>query len=143
MNWSYFQKEMKTPLVIMEPSAMGEKQRHSILANELIRRLSNTNVEVPNPEETSAIMETFIQQLKSSGYGRKTAREIVVSGTLGWKRKVARRKADGQDFYRSGQSTLPGRCKKKLLEKVTWFKEKRKRDAEDEEIQLEHELQLL
>ena len=25
LNWSYFQKEMKTPLVIMEPSAMGEK----------------------------------------------------------------------------------------------------------------------
>ena len=38
---NYFEKEMKTPLVIMNRSAMGQQQRHSILSNELIRRLSN------------------------------------------------------------------------------------------------------
>jgi hypothetical protein len=45
LHWSYYQKEIKTPLVIMEKSAMGDQQRHSILANELIIRLSNTEHE--------------------------------------------------------------------------------------------------
>ena len=31
---------MKTPLVVMERSAMGEHQKISILSNEIIRRLS-------------------------------------------------------------------------------------------------------
>ena len=99
---------------------MSDKQRHSILANELIRRLSNTNHK--DLEETSNIMEVFTQQLKSSGYSRKTTREIVVSGTVGWKRKIKRRAEDGTDFYRSAKSTLAGRCRKKLLEKVTFTK---------------------
>ena len=77
LNWSYFQKAMKTPLVIMEASAMSDKQRHNILSQELIRRLSNTNIEKPNVDEQTSIIETFTQQLKSSGYGRKMSREIV------------------------------------------------------------------
>ena len=36
LHHSYFQKSMKTPLFIMEQSAMSDNQRHSILANELI-----------------------------------------------------------------------------------------------------------
>ena len=106
LHHSYFQKLMKTRLVIMERSAMGDKQRHSILANELIRRLSNTDHEENDIEETTRIIESFTQQLKSSGYNRKTAREIVVSGSLGWKRKIKRREQEGTDFYRSARSTL-------------------------------------
>ena len=83
LNWSYYQKSMKTPLVIMDKSAMSDKQRHNILANELIRRLSNTNIEQPDIDETTNIIGIFTQQLKSSGYGRKTSREIVVAGTVG------------------------------------------------------------
>ena len=35
---SYFEKEMRTPFVVMKRSAMGEQQRMAILSNELIRR---------------------------------------------------------------------------------------------------------
>jgi hypothetical protein len=103
------------------------------LANELIRRLSNTDHEDIDSEETAKIIDVFTQQLKSSGYNRKTARDIVVSGTLGWKRKIKRREQEGTDFYRSARSTLAGRCRKKLLEKVTWYKTKRKREGEEDE----------
>ena len=34
---------MKTPFVVMNRSAMARQQKISILANELVRRLSNTN----------------------------------------------------------------------------------------------------
>ena len=34
---------MKTPFVVMNRSAMASQQKISILANELVRRLSNTN----------------------------------------------------------------------------------------------------
>ena len=59
LNHSYFQKSVKTPLVIMEKSAMSHNQRYSILSNEMIRRLSNTNHEVPDIEDVTNIIETF------------------------------------------------------------------------------------
>ena len=34
LNHSYFQKSMKTPLLIMASSAMGQQHRHAILSND-------------------------------------------------------------------------------------------------------------
>ena len=120
LNHSYFQKAMKVPLVTMKASALSDHQRYSILSNELIRRLSNTNPDDQDNTDITRITEVFIQELKNSGYERKCSRETVVSGVLGWKRKLQRRKDEGKPFYRSGRSTLALRCKKKLTEKTTW-----------------------
>ena len=139
LNHSYFQKLMKTPLVIMQHSAMSDKQRYAILSNELNRRLSNTNIELVDHDEQTKIIEKFIQQLKSSGYERKSSREIIVSGILGWKRKIERRKREGTKFYRSAKTTLASRCRRKLTAKSTWFK--RKRGEEDDEEKTPHHTQ--
>ena len=104
--------------------------RFSILSNKLTRRLINTNHEKEDKEEQEKIIETLIQQLKSSGYDRKAAREMVVSGVLGWKRKMMRRGKEGTEFYRTAKSTLAGRCKRKLTENSTWFKRKRHYDED-------------
>ena len=37
---SFFEKPMQTHLVTMERSAMGAQQKHAILSNDLVRRLS-------------------------------------------------------------------------------------------------------
>ena len=94
----------------------------------MVRRLSNTNHEETNPQEVLQVIETYTQQLKSSGYERGCAREAVTSGVLGWLRKIERRKKEGTPFYRSARSTLRQRCKKKIMEKTTWYKTKRKRE---------------
>ena len=43
VNHTYYQKPMKTPLVIMARSATPNQQKIQILANELTRRLLNVN----------------------------------------------------------------------------------------------------
>ena len=128
--WSYFEKEMRTPFVIMRRSAMGEQQRMSILSNELIRRLSNVNMNILK-EEVPGIIEHYTSQLKMSGYGRRQAREVICCGVAGWKSKIARREREKRGFYRHAKSTLKMRNKKKLLENTTWFRE-RKRSEEDQ-----------
>ena len=133
LNHSYFEKEMRTPYVIMKRSAMSDHSRYNILANELVRRLSNMKREETTQEEKEEVVEHFIQQCKTSGYSRHETREGVISGLKGWKRKCVRRERDGVDFYRSGRSTLGARTKKKLTEKSTWYKKKRKREEEEED----------
>ena len=117
---SYFEKLMKTPYVLMCNSAMSEHQKYSILSNEIIRRLSNIDHQNVGIDTVEKVLETMITQMKTSGYSRKETREAIVSGVIGWKRKIKRRQQEGLDFYRSAQSTLKTRCKKKLLEKTSW-----------------------
>ena len=136
INHTYYEKDMKTPYVIMKRSAISCNQRAAILANELVRRLSNVNHEhVPN-EEIIEVMEGFIKQLKNSEYPIKEAREHTINGIKGWKGKVKKREKDGTGMYRSGKSTLKGRVKKKLMERESWYRIKEKEgesDAEDDQ----------
>ena len=63
LNHSFFQKSMRTPYVTMRRSAMGDQQKYSILANDLVRRLSNININRVSQEEIMRIIEDFIQML--------------------------------------------------------------------------------
>ena len=62
-------------------------------------------------------------QLKNSGYSRKQAKEIVVCGVVGWRRKLERREKAGQNQYLAAEETLEKRTDDKLLEKTSWYKE--------------------
>ena len=64
----------------MKRSAISDHQRYSILADDLVGKLSNINKNKITQEETLQIVEKFIQMLKTSGYDRAQAREAVVSG---------------------------------------------------------------
>lgn len=128
---TYFEKPMKSQLVLMERTAMGEQQKYQILSNELIRRLSKISPKIWKKEKID-IVDQFTRQLKNSGYGRKEARQAIISGIVGYERKCAKRRKDGMNFYRNAASTLKRRVKKKLLQKTTWYKQKKRNENENE-----------
>ena len=135
---SYFEKEMKSQFTIMRRSAMSEQQKASILSNELVRRLSNIHRDVLE-EELEPVIEHFIQQLKNSGYERKQAKEVVVCGVVGWRRKLERREKAGHNQFRTAKETLEERTSNQLLEKTNWFKEKsNKRKIEEKESKYQY-----
>ena len=89
---SYYEKPMKTQYTVLQRSAMSEHQRMVILSNELVRRLSTIQLHRDVlDEEMEGVIEKYVSQLKTSGYMRKKAREAVVCGVLGWRRKLERR----------------------------------------------------
>ena len=71
--------------------------------------------------------------MKSSGYSRKQAKEVVVCGVVGWRRKLERRENKGQNQYLHASETLEKRTHDKLLEKTSWYKESNKRKLEDKD----------
>jgi hypothetical protein len=88
---SFFEKSMQTNLVIMERSAMGNQQKHSILANDLVRRLSNMSPTMTTQEHIMVI-DKYTFKLKASGYFQTQYKEIVMSGVRGYRNKILRRK---------------------------------------------------
>merc|ERR1712208_75599 len=103
--------------VIMERSGMSRHQKYQILSNELVRRMSNIQVEeIPNTEKVDKV-EEFIGELKNSEYSGTQAKEIVTSGLRGWKRKIRNRQKRNIPFYRLAQDTIEVRLKKDLVER--------------------------
>mgnify|MGYP001221179344 CR=1 FL=1 len=89
---------MKTPLVIGAESEMALNQKNNILSNEVVRRLSNVS-EDRSSDERIKVIDDFTRELKSSGYNRPQAREIIVCGLLGLQRKRKRRKRDMDNAF--------------------------------------------
>ena len=59
-------------------------------------------------------------------------KEVVISGMKGWKSKMKRRVLTGR-MYRSAKSTLPTRCRKKLTEKTSWYRKRKRMEDEEED----------
>ena len=103
---------MRTPLVIMETSALGNQQKHSILANDLVRRPSNMGQSLPMADYVEVI-NNYTYKLKASGYSYAQAKEIIVLGIRGYKNKIKRRIQEGQvckeDTGCQGQEKVDGK----------------------------------
>ena len=133
IHHTYYQKEMKTPFVVMERSAMSIKQKIEILSNEATRRLTNIDHEYLGAEEQVKVLEQMTQELKNSGYNREQSREIIVSGFKAWQRRLERRKDTG--LYRSAKDTLEDRERKKLTERETWYIPRESKEEDKEPIE--------
>ena len=122
---SFFQKPMKTPLVLMERSGMANQQKYQILSNGLTRRLSNIQIETIPHKEVVEKIEQLTKELKNSGYNCNQSKEIVMGGIRGWKSKIRKRKRCNIPFYRPAETTVDERLRKQLTEKESWYKNKK------------------
>ena len=113
---------MRTPFTVMKRLAISHHTQISILSNEVVRRLSKTNPKREVTRETLNLVETFTRELKISEYGFIEAQQVIGSGIIGWRRKKERRMKGGGEFYHHAASTLNERCRRKLVEKTTWYR---------------------
>ena len=134
---SYFEKAMRLQYTVMSRAAMSQHQKMAILGNELMRRLNNIHEEVLE-QEIEEVIEHYLSQLKNSGYTRKQAKDVVVCGVVGWRRRQERRSKRGQKMYLEAGETLEQRTRDKLLEKTSWYKTNLKRKTEDAESQFQY-----
>ena len=102
---------------------MGAQQKHAILSNDLLRRVSMMSENI-SMEERLGVVDHYTRKLKSSGYNQNQCKELVTSGVVGFRNKIKNRERNGQPFYRCAKATLGGRIRKKLTERNTWYKKK-------------------
>ena len=123
INFSFYEKPMKTPFCVMKDSAMSEKSKISILSNDLIRRMLSCSETIPDTERNE-IIDKFIDRLLVSKYSSNQITEIIESGLTGYQRKLEAANKLGVSIHRSAESTLEARIHKKLTEKTSWYKRK-------------------
>ena len=66
----------------------------------------------------------------NSGFERRQIYEIISSGLKGYENRIERRRKAKENFYRKTGETLEERTRKKLTEKVNWFKKRKWKDID-------------
>ena len=132
INFGFFQKKMKNPFCIMKNSAMSEKSKIIILAQDLIRRMSHINEKI-SQEERDSVVNDYIDRLVRSGYTEEQVRQIIQSGLTGYVRKLQRAKKTGTPFHKPAKMTLKTRMKKRLTQRESWYKNTKRNEDEVEE----------
>ena len=94
-----------------------------------------TSATISQQDKNEAI-NIFSQKLINSGHTIKAAREIIVSGLKGFKRRVTRCKDMGLPLHRSAGQSAQSRRTKKLLARSSWF---RKEQDDDDTYDVEKE----
>ena len=128
--YRHFEKETATNQTIQKSSAMGENVKVQIVAQDLVRRLSNT-MEALGSKEKARVVDEYAQKLLNSGYEEYQVRRIIVSGIKGFEGKKLRHERQGWRLRRTAAESGDTRAKKKLLAKTNWYKKKKTENLYD------------
>ena len=130
VHYKYYEKPTTTNTTLLMSTAMAENPKMQCLANDLVRRLSNTREDLPH-KFRAEVVNCYGVKLLTSGYSYEQVRRILVNGAKGYLAKLARRTANGGRLHRTAQESSGMRMKKKLLNKSNWYRDRRMKDEDD------------
>ena len=123
----FFEKDTTKDNTVQKDSAMEENSKIKILSNDLIRRLTNT-MECLGHAERDLVVDGYGQKLLNSGYDIHQTRSILIKGIKGYEGRKLRCQKEGRKLRRTAQEGRGMRSRKKLLDKVNWYRKKPKED---------------
>ena len=116
----------------MANAAMSAKSIRTILTQECMRRLRNTNVEM-GEEIQKKHLNKFMLKLKNSGHSVQYRKQILDSAIKGFEKMLEEDKNGTKPLFRSRQWNEKERLAMKKNNKVNWFnKSKGKVDNKSE-----------
>ena len=117
----FYRKKMANFFVLMERSAMPDRQKRVSLVQEVVRILRNTNQDLPMDLRNSFVSE-FSLRLKMSGYSKKFRYEVI-SSAMACYEKLLKRALEGTcPLYRPKGYKEEERRRKKHIKKRSWYK---------------------
>ena len=133
ISYKHYEKPTTTNIMVQKRTSMDENSKNQILANDLVRRLGNTDVRQPR-KVVAEVVDMFGKKLLTSGYSMDQTRRIVLSGIRGWERKKSVARAERRTLFRTSAGSLSGRLKKKTIGRTTWYRKKKntKKDSQED-----------
>ena len=100
IDFEFFEKPTKNPMVIMANSALSMSKKRTILTQEGLRRLRNTKMEL-GKEVQNKYLNLFMLKLRRSGYSHKFRKEVLDSILKAYKKMVEDDKTGVKPLYRN------------------------------------------
>ena len=97
--FTFFEKEMVSPMVLHKRSAMPEGIRRATLNQEMVRRMVNTSERIPLIDRLM-VVDGYAQKLIYSEYSVDETRDIIVGGLKGYERLLSLSKDTGNPRWK-------------------------------------------
>ena len=115
----FFEKEMVSPRVIHQQSALAEKVKRTTLTQEIIRIRKNTSKRI-REDRKGGQMSRMMWKLWRSGYSEKSRREVIIAGLRGFKRLEDLESKGERSLNRSRRENWAARKLKKFNSRTDW-----------------------
>ena len=102
---------MATNTVLHKKTAMEENQKAQILAQEMVRRMLNTN-DMVDKKTRLEVVDNMAKKMRTSGYSVKQTRKIISNGLINYEAKKTRCRVEGKPLYRTAKTSIANRYKK-------------------------------
>ena len=119
--FKFYEKETSSSKTVQKRSAMEENSKQKILANDLIRRLSNSMEQLGKDERLRKVDGSAVKLLNSR-FKVEQVRKIVINGIKGFEGRKKRCSAEGRSLYRTANESQGARELKKLVSKMNWYR---------------------
>ena len=122
-----FMRDQWLGKLLFKENLLLENVKIASLTQNLIRRMKNSSELLEN-EERVQIVDTYVNQLRASGYSGDQRKRIIEAGLKGYETLVRKCFEGKAKMHRSAREGEVARRTKKLLGKSRWFKKKKRRE---------------
>jgi hypothetical protein len=133
IDYQFYEKPTKNGKVLMADAAMSAKSMRTILTQECLRRLRNTNIEM-GEETARKHLNKFMLKLKNSGHSIQYRKQILDSSMKAFEKILKEDKNGTKPLFRSRQWNEKERSEMKNKKKVNWFNNYKKEMTKKSDI---------
>ena len=121
IEFEYYEKPTRNKKVILSDSALTAKQKRTILTQECLRRLRNTQKDLGGDIQKKNL-NNFMVKMKNSGYGAKYRKEILDSSYKAFNEMIKADQLGEKPLYRSKYYKKDIREDEKIKKRKNWYK---------------------
>ena len=121
IEFQFYEKPTKNKKVILNDSAIPSKQKRTILTQECLRRLRNTQIDLGKEVQTKHLNE-FMVKMKNSGYTAQYRKQILDSAYKAFEKMVKADQNGEKPLYRDKTWKKEIRKEQKENNRLNWYK---------------------
>ena len=120
IEFEFYEKPTRNKSVILCNSAIPSKQKRTILTQECLRRLRNTQMELGKDVQTKHL-NNFMIKMRNSGYTALYRKQILNSALLAFEKMVKDDQTGTKPLYRDKHWNKELRKEQKKMKQIKWY----------------------
>ena len=121
LEFEFYEKPTKNKFVMLSDSAIPSKQKRTILTQECLRRLRNTQIDLGKEVQTKHLNK-FMIKMKNSGHSEQYRKQILDSTLKAFDEMIEADHSGERPLYRSKNWQKEIRKEKKKNNHLNWYK---------------------
>ena len=121
IEFEFYEKPTRNKFVILGDSAIPSKQKRTILTQECLRRLRNTQIDLGKDVQTKHL-NNFMIKMKNSGHSEQYRKQILDSTLYAFEEMIEADQSGKRPLYRDKNWQKELRKDEKAQKRLNWYR---------------------